>query len=331
MPWIDYRYIKASVPIAQVLAYYNIPLKKTAEHHLAGHCPLPGHGGDRSNENAFHVDTQKNVFNCFSHCGGGNVIDLVAKIEDCSFREAALLLYQMFFADAAEPEAAPVYGAAGVHENNEPRLSENKPLTFELKGFNANHPFLRREKGLTAETIKHFGLGFCTKGLLAGWLAIPVHNREGQLVAYIGRSVNPTQAEAEGKYKIPPGFHKSLEVFNLHRVLASKELEKYGLIVVEGFFGVFTLWQWGYKNVVALMGKELSNRQAELLLSASNRLTIFLDGDEPGRLASSKVAEKLGRSAFVRMIEYPPGPRRKPAQFSKEGLKGILSAYKPSP
>ncbi len=300
---------------------------------------MSSHSGDRSNENAFHVDTQKNVFNCFSHCGGGNVIDLVARIEDCSFREAALILYQMYFADSGESDAVPVYGAGAVHENSEPQLSENKPLTFELKGLNPNHAFLRKEKGLTSETIKTFALGFCTKGLLAGRVAIPIHNKDGQLVAYIGRAVNSTQAEAEGKYKVPPGFHKSLEVFTLHRILQNSEvIAKYGLIVVEGFFGVFALWQCSYKNVVALMGKELSDRQAELLLSASDRFTIFLDGDEPGRLASQQVAEKLGRSAFVRVIEYPPGPKRKPAQFNKDELKGLLSVFenpslrdKPSP
>jgi len=90
MPWIDYRHIKASVNIAEVLAHYNIVLKPQGQNHLSGPCPLPGHAGDRSNKNAFHVDTEKNAFNCFTHCGGGNVIDLVVKMEGCRFREAAL-------------------------------------------------------------------------------------------------------------------------------------------------------------------------------------------------------------------------------------------------
>lgn len=331
MPWIDYHHIKASVNINIVLARYNIVLRHQGQHHLAGPCPLSGHAGDRSNRNAFHVDTEKNAFNCFSFCGGGNVIDFVAKMEGCEFREAAVKLYEWFLADGSAPEDVQEQGPdVAVSESEE--LIVNKPLTFELKGLNSNHALLRRVKVLTLETIKHFGLGFCTKGLLAGWVAIPIHNKESQLVAYIGRAVNPTQAEAEGKYKVPPGFRKSLEVFNLHRALQNKEtVAKYGLIIVEGFFGVFWLWQCGYKNAVALMGKELSDCQAELLLSVSDRFTIFLDGDEPGRLASQKVSEILGRFAFVRVIEYPPGQKRKPAQFSKEELKGFLTAYKPSP
>jgi DNA primase len=331
MPWIDYKHIKRSVPFERVLAYYGVKLKPAGDHQLVGYCPLTLHAGDRSNQTAFHVDTQKNIFNCFTHCGGGNVIDFAAKMEDCSFRDAAVMLYKCFLADESAPEEKPTYGATAVHEDSQEGHLENKPLTFTLQGLNSNHPFLRKTKGLTFETIKEFGLGFCTKGLLAGWLAIPIHNREGKIVAYIGRAVNDTQAEAEGKYKIPPGFGKSLEVFNLHRVLAGKETGKYGLIIVEGFFGVFWLVQNGYKNVVALMGKELSDRQAELLLSASDRFTVFLDGDESGRPASGKVAARLARSAFVKVIECPKGPKRKPAHFNKEELKELLSIQKPSP
>jgi hypothetical protein len=58
MPWVDYRHIKASVPIEKVLAHYNIKLKPTSDHHLAGPCPIPSHSGDRSNKTAFHMDTQ---------------------------------------------------------------------------------------------------------------------------------------------------------------------------------------------------------------------------------------------------------------------------------
>jgi len=61
MTWLDYRHIKASVPIEKVIAHYNIRLKKTSNHHFAGSYPIPSHSGDRSNKNAFHVDTQAEI------------------------------------------------------------------------------------------------------------------------------------------------------------------------------------------------------------------------------------------------------------------------------
>ncbi|PIQ79098.1 MAG: hypothetical protein COV79_04345, partial [Parcubacteria group bacterium CG11_big_fil_rev_8_21_14_0_20_41_14] len=154
MTWIDYQHIKASVNISQVLAYYGIELRSTGNNQLAGPCPLPCHTGDRSNNNAFHVNTQKNAFNCFTHCGGGNVIDFVAKMENCEFREAALKLNEWFLSG----------GRADDKVEGSPESSSveefNKPLGFELKGLKGNHPFLRKTKNLQSENIKTFGLGF---------------------------------------------------------------------------------------------------------------------------------------------------------------------------
>lgn len=76
-------------------------------------------------------------------------------------------------------------------------------------------------------------------------IAIPIHNENGELVTYIGRWINEEPPEGEGKYKIPPNFHKSLAVYNLHR---TRELAKEkGLILVEGFFGCMKVWQAGFK------------------------------------------------------------------------------------
>lgn len=325
MTWIDYRHIKTQVKFDQVLSYYGIKLRQSGQTHLIGACPLPGHSGDRSNKTAFHVDIKKNAFNCFTHCGGGNIIDFVSKMECCEFREAAIKIHELFLIDDTTPDEKSKPIETIVKNNSDGIEIINKPLTFELKGLIVKHPFLLKEKNLTLETIKHFGLGFCSKGLLAGWIAIPIHNTEGQIVAYAGRAINSTQTEIEGKYKLPPGFQKMLEVYNLHRALEQKELiEKYGLILVESFFGVFWLWQNGYRNVVALMGRELSEQQTKTLLSVTNRFTLFLDGDEPGNRATEKIAAQILFDSFARVVKYPEGPKRKPAHFNKSELKTLL-------
>lgn len=86
MTWLDYKHIKSAVNFLDVLSYYGIELRPTGKDHLTGKCPLPNHSGDRSNTNAFHIDLKKNAYNCFSHCGGGNIIDFVAQMENCEFR-----------------------------------------------------------------------------------------------------------------------------------------------------------------------------------------------------------------------------------------------------
>ena len=100
---------------------------------------------------------------------------------------------------------------------------------------------------------------------MAGRIAIPIHNEQGELVAYAGRWPGEPP-DGEGKYKLPAGFHKSLVVYNLHR--AKDHAKEQGLIVVEGFFDCMRLHQAGIPNVVALMGSSLSEEQEALLVAA---------------------------------------------------------------
>ena len=86
--------------------------------------------------------------------------------------------------------------------------------------------------------------------------------QRGELVAYAGRWLGADLPEGEEKYKLLGGFLKSHAVFNLNRVGES------GLILVEGFFSVFRLWQAGLPNAVALMGSSLSGEQKKLLVGA---------------------------------------------------------------
>ena len=56
------------------------------------------------------------------------------------------------------------------------------------------------------------------------------------------------------------------------------------------------------------MGRDLSDEQIALLTqSGATRLTLMLDGDEPGRTAAESFLPRLARSFFVRLAELPEG------------------------
>ena len=106
-----------------------------------------------------------------------------------------------------------------IQRAGRPEREANEPLDYQLAKLVPDHPWFQ-ERGIRAETIEEFGLGYNTnpRGLTGGRIAIPIHNARGELVAYCGRAVTPEQ-EAEAKYKLPDEHHfkKSLEVYNLHR------------------------------------------------------------------------------------------------------------------
>jgi hypothetical protein len=106
--WVDFRELKQSIGIEQVLASYRVELKSVGHNQLRGPCPLPTHGSERSRQ-SFSVDTAKKVWACHSTscCEvrqgrvGGNVLDLVAWLEGCTIRDAALRLQDRGFGGRA--------------------------------------------------------------------------------------------------------------------------------------------------------------------------------------------------------------------------------------
>ena len=301
--WVDYRAVKAAVSMETVLANYGIRLQRLDGEHLRGRCPLPAHTSKSSRE-SFIVNVQKNAWACHSDSCvaarggriGGNVLDLVSAMENCSVREAAMKLQDSFIVmpPLPLPSGSPV--AHGVA--TDPGVG-NKPLSFALRRIDYSHPYLA-ERGVDAETIRHFGIGYNRgTGSMAGRVVIPIHDESGLLIAYAGRSVDHT----EPKYRFPARFRKSLLLFNLHRATAAGK----SVVVVEGFFDCFNVHQAGLPCVVALMGCSLSLQQEELLQERFQDVVLFLDGDKAGRTAAIKIASRLVSKVSTRLVEIPTG------------------------
>ena len=314
-PYVDFKTVKTSVSILQILDHYHLTetFKRKGDS-LTGPCPL--HRGQ--NPTQFRISISKNCWNCFSECKrGGNILDFVARKEGISIREAAIRISEWFDlslekpartgepASTEEPRPAPAAKPAlrPAAEKREQESGVNKPLGFALQNLDPAHPYFL-ERGLTSETVAEFGLGFCNKGSMTGHVVIPVRNVDGQIVAYAGRWPGEPP-EGKPKYKLPQGFRKSLELFNLDR--ASKERTNTPLVIVEGFFDCMKLHQHGCRKVVALMGSTLSPAQEELIRKHTNRhsqIVIVLDEDEAGQVGRDDIACRLSRFCFVKVHQF---------------------------
>ncbi len=333
--WVDFKAIKEKVRMMDILKHYELldGLKERKNHELVGFCPI--HDVDSHyNKNSFCVNTAKSIWNCFACGAGGNVLDFVAQMEDVDIREAGLLIQEWFSLTPAkklakgkgkperksEPTAAePEKTATKSEAPDSDKAPANPVLTFELKDLDQNHPYLR-ERDLEKETIKEFGVGFCKRGLMKDRIAIPIHNENGDLVAYAGRWLGDPP-EGEPKYKLPPRFQKHLVLYNFHR---ARELsEGKGLVLVEGFFDVMKLWQAGFKNVVALMGTVMSDEQEKLLigsLAPGGKVALMLDPDEPGQKATREIAQKLITKFYIKVINL----ELEPDELTEEGIREIF-------
>jgi DNA primase len=349
-PYIDFAAVKAAVNMTQILERYGLLAGMRSTRNgdgFEGRCPI--HKG--SSDDQFKVSVSKNCWNCFgSECQcGGNVLDFVAKMEKVDALEAAHLL-NGWFVLGLEKQAAPPreergpkdhksggqkegesngiresvkdHGSTRAEENAPEEIGANDPLKFELKNLKADHPYFG-ERGLTAETVSAFGLGYCAKGTMSGRVVIPIHNAKSELVGYVGRWPGQPPDERP-KYKLPTGFHKMVEVFNLHRAI--REPTEEPLIVVEGFFDVMLLWQQGYRRVVSLMGSSLSAVQEQLIAEAESKssgIILMFDEDAAGRTGRDKALCRLAKSAFVR-VAVLPREGAQPDHLTAEELRNLL-------
>ncbi len=82
------------------------------------------------------------------------------------------------------------------------RPSPNEPLSFALK-LDGEHPY-GEERGVSAEAIEHFQMGFCDRGMMKGRWCFPIHNPDGEVVAYAGRWVDDDLPEGVTRYLLLP-------------------------------------------------------------------------------------------------------------------------------
>jgi DNA primase len=340
--FVDFKAIKAAITMEQLLGHYNIldQFKRTGES-LNGPCPI--HKG--SNPTQFRVSTTKNIWNCFSDCEhGGNTLDFIAKMEKCSIHAASLKAIEWFNLDpeamaasddkaetaepktsapAPKPAAWPAASPKAALESNVP----NAPLKFRLDKLERTHPYLTEQRGLTPETIVDFGIGFCSKGMMADRIAIPIHNVKGEVVAYAGRFPGEP-GEDTPKYKLPPGFRKSQELFNIDR--AVKEPAEQPLIVVEGFYDAMKLHQHGCRKVVALMGSTMSTAQEELIRQQTNNqshVIVMLDENDAGKAGREDIACRLSKFCFVRVHQFSQ-PDMEPEHLTAEEVQLLMEGVR---
>lgn len=339
--WIDFKALRSKLSFADVLRHYGVEVKVKGDRAM-GLCPLPGHPGrddGRPRTASLSVNLTRNIFQCFGCKASGNVLEFCALMEGldpaqpAQFRAAALKVASglgLVNGASATPVRPPPAAKADGRRTPAPVLPTvvNAPLDFELKHLDPDHAYLK-QRGLDAGTVRHFGLGYCAKGIMEGRIAIPLHDVQGRLLGYAGRRVDEAAAADAPKYLFPSPrerngnryeFHKSELLYNGHRI----EPDASELIVVEGFWSVWWLHQHGYPNTVALMGSSLSATQARLLgdlIAPGGRIWLLPDGDPAGAACAVAALTALAPDHFVRWAKLPGG---QPTDLDADDLARLL-------
>lgn len=332
---------------------------------LVGLCPFHG-----EKTPSFGVDADKKLYHCFGCSAGGDVFDFVMRIEGITFRDAVLLLAREVNVQIEERDEDP-------REREERRRKEqlfatNRTATdFYARSLESDTKaaeYLKKDRGLTDETIARFELGWApdgwqaltehlekkqidlklghTLGLLGhsdkgggrtydrlrGRVIFPITVPGGEVAGFGARRADWISAEGPKYLNSPesPIYDKSSILYGLN--FAKDEIRKSRrAILVEGYLDVILLHQIGAPHAVAACGTALSPRHASILKRLATEVITMYDGDAAGQDATRKAAEILLHEGLsVRVADLPEG--EDPDTFARtRGREGVRKLIEESP
>lgn len=308
-PSFDFKCLKSRISIAQVLSAHGLDSRlKQKNDTLYGPCPL--HQGN--NPTAFRVDLTRGLWHCFTACGGGDIVELVRRIENSSYQQAARSLKRLVD-NNGNTQADPPHP-----------LPHHRFAAFTRKLIlNPYAPFLQDQKNISVHTAICHEAGVASHShFLKNMVAVRLYDFNANPLGYCGRRLDPTDINKWGKWRFPKNFPKAGMLFNAHR--AYPYLQK-GIILVECPWAAVRLAQAGVNNTVALLGTSLSNSQIQWIIAAASSVLLMLDADPAGRKAAAQIATKLNSHIKTSIHQLPDG--LEPEDLSDEQLRSIAKQH----
>lgn len=169
MPFVDFAAVKEAVSFADAASYLSLDVKRQGNQ-LRGPCPHCQSGGDRA-----LVITEGRGFYCFAEKKGGDVIALAAHVLDLPAKDAAQEL----------AERAGIVQSTRTSSNTVRSQPESGKGLAPLSHLEAEHEAVLA-LGLDSSFCKEHGIGYATKGVVRGSIAIPFRDASGTLLGYFG-------------------------------------------------------------------------------------------------------------------------------------------------
>jgi DNA primase len=330
----------ARVDITDIISS-RLTLRKTGQNYSAL-CPF-----HNEKSPSFSVNPNKQFYYCFGCGAGGNAISFIMENDHLDFIEAIEVL-----AKDAGMEVPREQGAPDRYEQNADLLNQltlsatfyqKQLIEHELKS-KATH-YLSKDRGLSGQIAKVFGLGFAPAGwdnllqslgkkseqqeqlLLAGMLIekkdqaghyydrfrdrimFPIRDSRGRVIAFGGRAFGDEKPKYLNSPETPV-FQKSQELYGLYEAKQNTQQLDH-IIIVEGYMDVIVLAQYGITNAVATLGTSVNSNHIRKLFKLVSKVTLCFDGDKAGRAAAIRGLEAtlpvMQDSKQVRFLFLPEG------------------------
>ena len=332
--------------IQEVVSDY-VTLKKTGKNYK-GLCPFHS-----EKTPSFMVNEEKQIFHCFGCGEGGDVFTFLMKAGQFSFPQAVEELAKRYGVQLPSRELSATQNKemakreALFHINQIASEYFHDLLTKRREGEEGRKYLSQR--GISQEVIVEHRLGTSTDrwdglvqylqekkvslelawelGLIfpkkrEGWydafrgrILFPIFDLHQRIVGFGGRVIR----EGQPKYLNSPEssiYHKGEVLYGL-QVAKRYATEKDCVIIVEGYFDLLTLHQYGLNHSVATLGTALTTQHIRTLKRYTKNLITIFDADQAGIQATLRSLplfleeEVAGKTIVLPKGEDPDGFLRK--------------------
>ncbi|MBZ4212514.1 DNA primase [Mycoplasma sp. U97] len=310
------------------------------------------------------VDSRKQIFKCFVCNTGGNCLKFLKLFKKWNHIESLKYLANKsgIFFDESKYK---------IQIENEKPLNEFDQKVYEIieransfykselfKSLNTNVKNFLSKRNLTYSNCQEFDIGYApynrfleifkddlenniTALLVSSLITVnkevffknritfAIRDEKNKVVAFSARALDDSKPKyinsSESNY-----FKKSEILYNLNKVFELENNDE--IIITEGFFDVIALNKSGIKNSVCLMGTSLSNSHINKL-KKFKKITLFLDGDQPGMNSTYKIIRSLLASNYKNIYVVNNKMNNDPDEilqkFGKEKILNLLSDSAP--
>ena len=313
------------------------------------------------------VNEEKQIFHCFGCGAGGDVFTFLMKVGNFSFPQAVEELAKRYGVRLPPRELSPAKkkemdkreilfkinqmaseyfhdllsrrreGEEGRRYLSQRGMSEKiikeHRLGYSLERWDGLVQHLQ-EKKVSLELARELGLIFPKKregwyDAFRGRILFPIFDLHQRVVGFGGRLIK----EGEPKYLNSPEssiYHKSEILYGL-QVAKGYIPEKDCVIIVEGYFDLLTLHQFGLKHSVAALGTALTAQHVHILKRYTKNLITVFDADVAGVQASLRALplfleeEVSGKTIILPKDEDPDEFLRKGnlEEFEKRAINAV--------
>ena len=121
-------------------------------------------------------------------------------------------------------------------------------------------------------------------------IIFPIKDENNNIIAFGGRVIDD---KMKPKYINSPETIIYSKTKSLYGINIAKDYAINGIIVVEGYIDLISLYQAGFKNVVAIIGTVITDEQIKLIKKYTNKVKMIFDNDMAGQCATKRAIEKL--------------------------------------